>query len=127
MHLTLDFNPGGSRINSRVNFVEVFISWSVLLDAVDFLANFDAFDDEPDELGDNLTHLRDRSNPFENYDDREFRQRYRFTKETAHELINAVKDRLEKPTQRNNPLPPSLGMIYIIVWLIVFIHNITLL
>ncbi|XP_041465700.1 putative nuclease HARBI1 [Lytechinus variegatus] len=49
--------------------------------------------------------LTDRKNPFELYDDRDFKMRYRFTKHTALYLINILEEDLSRNTDRNNPLP----------------------
>nr|XP_054755268.1 putative nuclease HARBI1 [Lytechinus pictus] len=49
--------------------------------------------------------LTDHKNPFELYDDRDYKIRYRFTKHTALYLINMLEGDLSRNTDRNNPLP----------------------
>ncbi|XP_062600928.1 putative nuclease HARBI1 [Saccostrea cucullata] len=53
--------------------------------------------------------FRDRTNPLEYYSDIELIQRYRFPRATIVEFVNMVQNRLERPTNRSNPLPvPSM-------------------
>ncbi|XP_041461904.1 putative nuclease HARBI1 isoform X2 [Lytechinus variegatus] len=55
--------------------------------------------------------LRDRKNPFECYEDEPFRERYRFSKETAMYIINMLEGDLERQTDRNDPLPVMLQVL----------------
>ncbi|XP_049855099.1 putative nuclease HARBI1 [Schistocerca gregaria] len=43
---------------------------------------------------------------FEDYGDRKFEERFRLSKETVWWLLNQINDRLEFPTDRNNPVSP---------------------
>ena len=50
----------------------------------------------------------DRLNPFDHYDNFEFRQRFRFSKEGARFIINLVQDELKHENKRGLGLPPYL-------------------
>ena len=54
---------------------------------------------------------RDRSNPFEMYNDEEFRARYRFTKQTTVGIIDMLEGDLRRDTQRNAALPAMLQVL----------------
>jgi len=51
-------------------------------------------------------HLRDRQNPFEKFDDRQFIERLWLTKATTLALLAKIEHYLEHPSDRNQPLPP---------------------
>ena len=81
--------------------------------ALDNLDNLD----EADDL-DNVPHplrrqrlYRDRLNPFDHYDNFEFRQRFRFSKEGARFIINLVQDELKHENKRGLGLPPYLQVL----------------
>ncbi|KAJ3644013.1 hypothetical protein Zmor_026690 [Zophobas morio] len=48
--------------------------------------------------------FRDRSDPFDRYDDIDFKQRYRFSKNSVVEILNQIGDRLDPLTNRNKAL-----------------------
>lgn len=50
--------------------------------------------------------LRDRNNPFEMYDELNFKMRYRLSKNTVIILLNGIKESLEYVTNRNFPVSP---------------------
>ena len=50
--------------------------------------------------------IRDRSNFFELYDEREFRVRFRLGKVSTLALLTKIEDALEYPSNRNDALPP---------------------
>lgn len=52
--------------------------------------------------------FRDRQNPLDVYDDLEIIQRYRLDRQSIISIIDLIKDRLERPTQRSVSLPVSL-------------------
>lgn len=49
--------------------------------------------------------IRDRSNPFELFDEDEFRRRFRFRKESVHHIVNTVYVSNETTNRRGAPLP----------------------
>ena len=61
--------------------------------------------------GPQLRIFRDRSNPFELYNDDNFRYRYRLSKPTVIEIIEMLRPDLERPTQRNHALPVHLQVL----------------
>lgn len=52
--------------------------------------------------------FRDRQNPLDAYDDLDIIHRYRLDRQSIMSIIDLVKDRLERPTQRSASLPASL-------------------
>lgn len=74
------------------------------MDIVEFFEFIDEQDriDAVDQIVDNDNRFINRSNPFETYNDSNFRLRYRFDKETVHDLIGILYDRLKRITRRNN-------------------------
>ena len=52
--------------------------------------------------------LRDRINPFEEFTDEEFKNRYRLYTETALSLVNLIADELQLSTTKNKFVPPFL-------------------
>jgi len=50
--------------------------------------------------------IRDRSNPFNLYDDVEFRSRFRLTKECVGTLLGLIENNLEFNSRRNVPVSP---------------------
>lgn len=57
-------------------------------------------------------YIRDVQNPMEFYDDREFRLRYRFQKETvAYIILPLINERLQKFNNRGLPIPPILQLL----------------
>uniref|UniRef100_A0A8W8HXN7 EGF-like domain-containing protein n=1 Tax=Magallana gigas TaxID=29159 RepID=A0A8W8HXN7_MAGGI len=52
--------------------------------------------------------FRDRQNPLDAYNDLEIIQRYRLDRQSIISIIDLIKDRLERPTQRSVSLPVSL-------------------
>ena len=50
--------------------------------------------------------FKDRTNPFDLYDENTFRQKNRLSKGLVVNLTSLLKDELESITNRNNPLPP---------------------
>ena len=55
--------------------------------------------------------IRDRLNPFELFEDREFIRRFRFTKETVFHLINLLKNVVEPDTKRSYSVPSHLQIL----------------
>ncbi|KAJ3640434.1 hypothetical protein Zmor_003730 [Zophobas morio] len=66
-----------------------------------------------EELGDLLVVVdrvkvfRDRRNPFEMYSEAEFRDRYRFYKDTVRHIITLIEDNIAPMTLRNCSLSPA--------------------
>ncbi|KAM0729426.1 putative nuclease HARBI1 [Formica fusca] len=58
-----------------------------------------------------LRIFRNRIDPFEIYNDREFRQRYRLSKECVRFVISLVEDRLSSISIRRNILTPALQVL----------------
>ncbi|XP_070528310.1 putative nuclease HARBI1 [Cardiocondyla obscurior] len=52
--------------------------------------------------------FRDKTNPFELYNEREFRQRYRLSKECVHYVVTLVKSRFTPLAIRRNVILPTL-------------------
>ncbi|XP_063955828.1 putative nuclease HARBI1 [Lytechinus pictus] len=52
--------------------------------------------------------FRDRSNPFELYDDRDMFRKYRFTRDGVSFIIDYIGDELKHNTKRSNALTPAL-------------------
>ena len=52
--------------------------------------------------------VRDRSNPYEDFSDEEFKNRFRFRKETVLSLMQLLSTDLEHGVSRNNFIPPIL-------------------
>ena len=52
-----------------------------------------------------------RPNPFDVYNDCEFRKRYRFSKNGVKHILRFIEDDLEVITNRNNPVPPLLQLL----------------
>ncbi|XP_065943334.1 putative nuclease HARBI1 [Magallana gigas] len=52
--------------------------------------------------------FRDRQSPLDAYDDLEIIQRFRLDRQSIISIIDLVKDRLDRPTQRSVSLPVSL-------------------
>ena len=52
--------------------------------------------------------LRDRINPFEEFTDEEFKNRYRLYKKTALSLVNLIADELQLSTTKNKFVPSLL-------------------
>jgi len=55
--------------------------------------------------------FRDRTSPFDVYDEQEIYARYRFTREGIHILVNELGDRLEPKTRRSHALSKELKVI----------------
>lgn len=51
--------------------------------------------------------IRDRTNPFDLYDDNKFKLRYRFNKNTTHNIMNLLNEDLIRPTERHMALSPE--------------------
>ncbi|XP_069696889.1 putative nuclease HARBI1 isoform X1 [Periplaneta americana] len=79
-------------------------------------ARFDVLDGIEDEMmylehanhcGNNrIGVIVERGDPFEDLGDRKFEERFRLSKETVWWLVDQMNDRLEFPTNRNNPVSP---------------------
>lgn len=52
--------------------------------------------------------IRDRSNPFDIYDDYQFKIRYRFNKNTTRNIMNLIYQDLTRETQRHMALSPEV-------------------
>ena len=52
--------------------------------------------------------FRDRINPFQEFTDEEFKNRYKLYKETALSLVNLIADELQLSTKKNKFVPPLL-------------------
>uniref|UniRef100_A0A915ICJ3 Uncharacterized protein n=1 Tax=Romanomermis culicivorax TaxID=13658 RepID=A0A915ICJ3_ROMCU len=50
-------------------------------------------------------HLIKRNDPFKDYSDTDFNLEYRFNKETVHEVIIMLYEKLKNATNRHNSLP----------------------
>lgn len=55
--------------------------------------------------------FKDRSNPLINFNDEEFRQRYRLTKASVMHVSNLMRARLEPQTKRNCSLGTELQIL----------------
>ena len=53
-----------------------------------------------------IRHLRDRLNPLEEYDDEDFRLRFRLTKDSVSDLVKSLDKDLQHQTRRGLPLTP---------------------
>ena len=53
-----------------------------------------------------IRHLRDRLNPLEEYDDEDFRLRFRLTKDSVSDLVKVLDKDLQHQTRRGLPLTP---------------------
>lgn len=58
--------------------------------------------------------FRDRQNPFEYYDDIDFRNRFRFTKPAAMVIIEMLRDEVQHPTARNHAVPAHLQILAVL-------------
>ncbi|CAI6348198.1 unnamed protein product [Macrosiphum euphorbiae] len=56
-------------------------------------------------------YFRDRSNPFSEYDDTDFKQRFRLSKMMFIELLNMIQDDLHHNSHRNMSLSPMLQLL----------------
>ena len=57
--------------------------------------------------------FRDRLNPFDFYNDKEFKIRYRFAKQTVAFLINMIEENLRKVTRRSHAISPENQVCFI--------------
>lgn len=57
------------------------------------------------------TSLKDVQNPLNHYADDEFQQRYRFDKETVHDILQMIEYGLTKLTNRGQPISPMLELL----------------
>ena len=73
---------------------------------MDVLNLLDALDDAQQDLHIFRT-IRDRMNPFEEYNNESFKSRYKLTKGSAHDLIKILENRMPNST-RNCAIPPAL-------------------
>jgi len=55
--------------------------------------------------------IRDRSNCFEEYDDKLFQERFRLTKISTLLLLNKIQAELQHASERNHALPPMLQLL----------------
>ena len=55
--------------------------------------------------------IRDRSNPLELFEDKEFILRFRFNKDNVYYLINLLRNDLQPLTRRNKAIPPYLQVL----------------
>lgn len=55
--------------------------------------------------------FRERLDPFDIYSDREFRTRYRLSKDCARFVIELVEDRLCSPSERGNDISSALQVL----------------
>ena len=53
---------------------------------------------------------RDRTNPFEAFNNEEFKQRFRFNKQTFQLLLQLLSSDLEHCSAKNNFIPPVLQL-----------------
>lgn len=75
---------------------------------------------EVDENNDDIRHMervqkryiRDGLNPFEFYNDMEFKKRYRFNKESVlHGILLKIEERLGKINNRGLPISPAMQVL----------------
>lgn len=73
---------------------------------VDFIDdNFEvSLSDEDEPIPGYIRRFRDRANPFDMFNDTEFRNRFRFSKETTSDLIFIVMDDIQSSTLRSHAL-----------------------
>ena len=55
--------------------------------------------------------FRDAENPFEHFDEEEFRQRFRFRKDTAMDIIDLISEEIARPTSRSRSVPPMFQVL----------------
>lgn len=53
-----------------------------------------------------IRHIRDRSDPFNDYDDVDFRLRFRLPKQSLLIILNEIGHLLERHSRRNYPVSP---------------------
>lgn len=58
-----------------------------------------------------VRHVRPRKDPFEEYSDREFRNRYRLTKDAVHFVIDLVRGDLEHLSDQALNISPALQVL----------------
>lgn len=106
-----------------MNFLELnnFFEWNYReIDFVDFIDINDSDDDENEEdvrlrVRAPKRYVRDALNPFEYYDDNEFKRRFRFSKESVlHGIYPKIEEGLERLNKRGLPIP---GLIQLLVCL----------
>jgi hypothetical protein len=61
-----------------------------------------------------VVRLKDRENPFENYNSAEFKQRYHMFKSTAHFLLELIGPKLISPLRRGCQLPPAIQFLAVV-------------
>lgn len=77
----------------------------------------DLFVDELEEREENIVrvpkrYIRDGHNPFQFYDEKEFKRRFRFSKEAVtHGLLPKVEEGLAKINNRGLPIAPVLQLL----------------
>jgi len=61
-----------------------------------------------------VTKLADRSNPMENYNAQQFKQRYHMNKDTANYILNLIAVSLVSPLKRGCQIPPALQFLAVV-------------
>ena len=56
-------------------------------------------------------NIRDRLNPFENFTEVQFRERFRFRKDSFLQLLGMISSDLKHNTSRNHCIPPILQLV----------------
>ncbi|CAK8689627.1 unnamed protein product [Clavelina lepadiformis] len=56
-------------------------------------------------------NIKDRLNPFENFTEEQFRERFRFRKDSVLQLLGMISSDLEHGTNRNHCIPPILQLV----------------
>ena len=73
------------------------------------------FEDTDDDIADNRPvkrYIRDGQNPFEFYEEDEFKKRFRFNKESVlHGILPKIIEPLTKTNNRGLPIPPQLQLL----------------
>ena len=97
----------------KVNLVKMDLDF----DFIDMdINNISDIDDTTDDEADNTPairrYIRDRQNPFEQYDDDEFKMRFRFNKESVlHGILPKIIEGVAKINNRGLPIPPQFQLL----------------
>ena len=73
----------------------------------DFFDDFDLFNEQP--IRRRIYH--ERVNPLDQWDDSDFKKRFRMRKSSFHKLLGLIENELTFISNRNNPVSPSLQLL----------------
>jgi len=55
--------------------------------------------------------IRERKDPISDYDEYDFKRRFRMKKSSFYKLLGIIENELEFVSERNNPVPPALQLL----------------